>query len=99
MTSTLEEVFISISKNEIPKQWIQISYPSRKTFASYLNDFCARYKWFSDWHRSNQIQISFWFSAFFQPKSLLAAIKLNFSREHKIPLETLAFDFDVMNER
>lgn len=98
MTPTLEHILGSLSENIIPEQWMKISYPSKKTFTSYLTDFCKRYNWFRDWWLSGEAQHSHWFSAFFFPRSFLAALKLNSARRHGISLEKLTFDYRVLNE-
>lgn len=98
MTPQLESIFESLQVNKIPEQWQRISYASEKCFASYFNDFCDRLKWIQNWWMIGEMPQKYWLSAFFCPRSFLKSIKLNFAREHNVPLEEITIDFTVVND-
>lgn len=91
----MESTFDSISDNKIPIQWLELSYPSEKCFASYLKDFCNRLKWLQNWWLTEEIPKTFWLSAFFHPRKFLGVVKLNFARKYEIPLEEITLDSKV----
>lgn len=93
----MEEVLESLLINKIPDRWLKISYPSEKSFLIYLNDFCERLKWLQTWWLHDKMPKQFWISAFFHPRRFLTSIKLDFARQHKLPLEEVTMDFEVVN--
>lgn len=87
-----------IDANKVPKQWLNISYPTEKTFSSYLNDFCERFAWIQNWWISKEMPKTFWLPAFFHPRRFIEAIQLDFARKYELPLEEITIDCAVVHD-
>lgn len=91
---------MSILSNKVPARWqTNCYYPSSKPIASYVNDFCACFEWFSNWWHANRPPPTYWLGAFFHTRAFLADVKLNFARAQQMCVENVTFDFIVMEEQ
>ncbi|XP_049782826.1 dynein axonemal heavy chain 7-like [Schistocerca cancellata] len=96
LTSTFEDVILSLVENRVPSLWIKASYPSVKLLGSYISDLQKRVNFFKDWCEKG-IPSSFWLPGFFFTQAFLSAIKLNYVRKHGIHICMLDFDFEVLS--
>lgn len=97
MNNDLNEVFNKVVTNKIPNVWTKFSYPSLKPLASYLLDFIERLNFIQKWI-DNGAPSAFWISGFFFTQSFLTGTKQNFARKYKIPIDSLVFDFNTIDE-
>jgi hypothetical protein len=55
-TDDIEEAQSRISNNQVPEVWVNASYVSNKTLASYYNDFLKRVDFFMKWIENGNYQ-------------------------------------------
>ncbi|EAA13034.3 AGAP011441-PA [Anopheles gambiae str. PEST] len=98
LTPQLEAVFAAIQHRRIPGSWMKKSYPSLKPVGAYVVDFCARLAFLQRWYDVGKPDV-FWLSGFFFTQAFLTAAMQNYARRHRIPIDMLTYDFDVLRER
>lgn len=95
MTPEMEETCNYIILKKIPQRWLKKSYPSLKPVASYIQDFIERITFLTDWSVKGKPP-TFWISGFYFTQAFLTGAMQNHARQHRIPIDTLTFDFIVM---
>lgn len=92
MSERLEAIMKSILIGKVPQVWLEVSYPSMRPIASYIEDLCHRLKFFYQWSHF-KAPVVFWFSGFFFPQSFLTAIMQNYARKNKTEIDKLKYRF------
>lgn len=95
LTPELEETAKSLAENRVPLCFSRVSYPSLKPLSSWLKDLIQRLDFFQRWIDHGH-PTSFWLSGFFFTQSFLTGILQSYARKEKIPVDEIAFDFDVL---
>ncbi|XP_054832932.1 dynein axonemal heavy chain 1 [Eublepharis macularius] len=97
MSSQLELMANSLYNNIVPEMWNSKAYPSLKPLASWVSDLLLRIDFLKKWIDKG-IPPVFWISGFFFPQAFLTGTLQNFARKSVISIDTISFDFKVMNE-
>ena len=98
MSQELETMGNSLFFGRVPKLWMDApSYPSLKPLAGYVGDYILRMNFFKRWLDFGAPTI-FWVSGFFFTQAFLTGAKQNFARKYTIPIDTLDYDFEMLDE-
>ena len=92
MTPHLESIVRLISLGVTPKEFL-VTYPSTKSFGSWVKDFKERYMYFKLWSESGMPRVTN-MSMFSNPKGFMVAVLQRYSRKTNTPLDQLIIDFN-----
>lgn len=91
MTDILEKIYISLTINQVPKEWEKRAYPSMKPLSSWYEDLIERVKFI----RQGVLEKPrlYWISAFFFPQGFLTSVLQIYARKTKLPVDSLGYSF------
>ncbi|XP_052869496.1 dynein axonemal heavy chain 6 [Anopheles cruzii] len=96
MSESLETIYRAFGNNQVPALWHSKGYLSTKSLASWVTDLQHRVEHVRDWCVNGQ-PVSSWICGLFFPQSFLTGTLQTYARKHNIPIDTLRFDFEVMD--
>ena len=96
MSDELDRMFTRLLNNQVPGNWEAVGYASLKPLASWVKDLHERVKFMHDWLVHGRPGV-FWMSGFFFPQGFLTGTLQNHARKYKLPIDTLAFKFNVLD--
>ena len=95
MSADLDEVFESLYVARVPPAWLK-SYPSLKSLGPWTRDLMNRLQEFDNWITGDYPKV-FWLSSFTYPTSFLTAVLQTTARKNSVPIDTLSFEFTIVN--
>jgi dynein heavy chain len=95
MSPLLEDVLQCLYVNRVPQACSK--YESMKPLGSWFSELMRRIEFFNSWMRYGNPP-SYWLSAFYFPQSFLTGILQRHSRIHGLPIDSLSFELDVLDE-
>uniref|UniRef100_A0A182JL82 AAA+ ATPase domain-containing protein n=1 Tax=Anopheles atroparvus TaxID=41427 RepID=A0A182JL82_ANOAO len=96
MSESLETIYRAFGNNQVPQLWHTKGYLSTKTLASWITDLQHRIEYVRDWCDKG-LPVSSWICGLFFPQSFLTGTLQTYARKHNVPIDTLRFDFEVMD--
>ena len=66
-------MYSALLKNQVPKVWQQVSYPSLKPLGSWINDMNMRVEFMRNWAKHGHPK-AYWLSGFFFPHGFITGI-------------------------
>eukprot|EP00741_Cyanophora_paradoxa_P007767 tig00001206_g7515.t1 len=95
MSADLEKVANAMYDGLVPVMWAGVAYPSLKPLASWVQDLIARLDFMQKWIDTGMPPV-YWLSGFFFPQAFLTGTLQNYARRHKIPIDMIHFEFEVL---
>jgi dynein heavy chain len=95
MSPMLENVLQCLYVNRVPEAWSK--YESMKPLGSWFTELIKRIEFFNSWMRYGNPP-SYWLSAFYFPQSFLTGILQRHSRLQGLPIDSLSFELEVLEE-
>jgi dynein heavy chain len=95
MSPLLENVLQCLYVNRVPSAWSK--YESMKPLGSWFAELVKRIEFFNNWMRYGNPP-SYWLSAFYFPQSFLTGILQRHSRLQGLPIDSLSFEAEVLDE-
>ena len=95
MSLELESISNSIALNQVPAIWASKAYPSMKPLSAWVEDLMARLNFIIEWIEKG-VPTVFWISGFYFPQAFLTGSLQNFARKYRFPIDTVSFDFNML---
>lgn len=97
LSQELEAMADSLFNGFVPALWSTVAYPSLKPLGSWTDDLLDRLSMFASW-LANGPPAVFWLPGFFFTQSFLTGTLQNYARRHKIAIDELTWQFEVMKD-
>jgi len=95
MSSELDNIFNAVAEGKIPPVWTK-TYPSVKPLGAWMRDLVQRVEEMNLWIQGTYPKC-FWLSGFTYPTAFLTAVLQTTARRNTIPIDTLSWDFTIIN--
>jgi dynein heavy chain len=88
-------MFEALYAGKVPPAWLK-TYPSLKSLGAWTRDLLARIEQLARWVEGTYPRC-YWLSGFTYPTGFLTAVLQTTARRNAIPIDTLSFEFNVVN--
>ncbi|XP_066149434.1 dynein axonemal heavy chain 7-like [Euwallacea fornicatus] len=86
----LEAVALDLSQNKIPKTWLKFCYPTLQNLGNFARNFRENLTFMENFNRK-EVLVRAWFF----PKVLIAALKINFARNFGVEIDKVGLKCEV----
>ena len=97
MSADLEALGSAMYDGKLPALWANQSYPSLKPLGSYVAELRERLAMLQGWI-DHGAPSPFWITGFFFTHAFLTGVLQNYARRHKVPIDTVVFQYQCMPE-
>eukprot|EP00762_Andalucia_godoyi_P002660 ANDGO_03360.mRNA.1 Dynein-1-beta heavy chain len=95
LTDVLSQTEKDIFVGRVPRTWANSSFPSSRHLGSYISDLIRRVGFIQRWLTSGAPAV-FWMPGLFSPHSFISSLLQNHARKHRIPIDRLVLDMEVL---
>eukprot|EP00879_Flechtneria_rotunda_P005109 GHRR01005390.1.p1 GENE.GHRR01005390.1~~GHRR01005390.1.p1 ORF type:complete len:1589 (+),score=542.70 GHRR01005390.1:1679-6445(+) len=95
MSVDLDQIFEALYNAKVPSAWLK-TYPSLKPLGPWTRDLLARIEQLARWAEGTYPRL-YWLGGFTYPTGFLTAVLQTTARRNAIPIDTLAFEYGVVN--
>ena len=95
MSSELDAMFGAMLKNQVPKMWTKVAYPSLKPLSGWFKDLGERVTFFTSWLKEGQPNCFNLPAFFFQQGFMTGMLQLH-ARRYQLPIDTLSYTYKIM---
>eukprot|EP00232_Nephroselmis_pyriformis_P029065 CAMPEP_0182867354 /NCGR_PEP_ID=MMETSP0034_2-20130328/8675_1 /TAXON_ID=156128 /ORGANISM="Nephroselmis pyriformis, Strain CCMP717" /LENGTH=4528 /DNA_ID=CAMNT_0024999703 /DNA_START=83 /DNA_END=13669 /DNA_ORIENTATION=- len=95
MSSDLDQIYSALLGARVPAAWLK-TYPSLKPLGPWTRDLLQRIHQLKTWVDEGYPKV-YWLSGFTYPTGFLTAVLQTTARKNSIPIDTLSFEFSVVN--
>jgi dynein heavy chain len=95
MSADLDLIFEALLNGKVPPLWLK-TYPSLKPLGSWMRDLLLRIDQLARWVEDTYPTV-YWLSGFTYPTCFLTAVLQTTARKNSIPIDTLSFEYGILN--
>ncbi len=95
MSADLDAIFHALANNKVPALYLK-AYPSLKPLGSWTRDLQQRLHQIRSWIVGTYPK-TYWLAGFTYPSCFLTAVLQTAARKNAIPIDTLIFEYQVLN--
>lgn len=88
-------MFDALYNARVPPSWLK-TYPSLKPLGPWTRDLLARIEQLARWVEGTYPHV-YWLGGFTYPTGFLTAVLQTTARRNSIPIDTLSFEYSVVN--
>lgn len=95
MSSDMDVMFDALASSKVPPAWLK-AYPSLKPLGNWTRDLQHRLQQLQTWIDQGYPKV-YWLAGFTYPTGFLTAVLQTTARRNGIPIDTLGWEFSVVN--
>ncbi|KAF7264125.1 hypothetical protein GWI33_000606 [Rhynchophorus ferrugineus] len=97
-TEDFEALLNELIRNKVPTAWLAWYYPTLLGLSGFLKNLNEKVSYFRNMTTGEDVRV-YWLGAFFYPRSLLASVILDFSKDHaEVPIDDISFNYGIIND-
>ncbi|GBG29459.1 Dynein heavy chain 1, axonemal [Hondaea fermentalgiana] len=97
MSLDLDKMYSAFLVNQVPPNWANVGFASRKTLMSWVKDMIFRVEFLRTWLYEGQ-PVTFPLQAFFFPQGFMTGTLQTHARKYKVAVDELTFNNSIINK-